>query len=86
MRGFWQYEVKRNYDARYIYHLGDRICNYVLERLRLEAERACKYSGERPFAEIFLSSKSIVDILDDKIKDVFRHMMNFSPKFASMLP
>ena len=38
------------------------------------------------FAEIFLSSKSIVDILDDKIKDVFRHiMMTFSPTFASML-
>ena len=66
--------------------IGFATRNHVLERLRLEAERACRYSGERPFAEISLSSKSIVDILDDKIKDVFRHsMMNFSPKFASML-
>ena len=69
-----------------ILKIGFATGNNVLESLRLEAERACRYSGERPFAEIFLSSKSIVDILDDKIKDVFRHiMMNFSPKFASML-
>ena len=69
-----------------ILKIGFATRNYVLERLRLVAERTCRYSGERPFAEIFLSSKSIVDILDDKIKDVFRHiMMNFSPKFASML-
>ena len=54
-----------------ILKIGFATRNYVLERLRLEAERACRYSGERPFAEIFLSSKSIVDILDDKIKDVF---------------
>ena len=58
----------------------------MLESLRLEAERACRYSGETPFAETFLSSKSIVDILDDKIKDVFRHiMMNFSPKCAKCI-
>ena len=58
----------------------------MLESLRLEAERACRCSGERPFAEIFLSSESIVDILDDKIRDIFRHIMtNFSPKIASML-
>ena len=69
-----------------ILKIGFTTRNYVLERLRLEAERACRYSGERPFAETFLGSKSIVNILDDKIKDVFRHiMMNFSPKFASML-
>ena len=69
-----------------ILKIGLATRNYVLERLGLEAERACRYSGERPFAEIFLSSNSIVDILDDKIKDVFRHiMMNFSPKFAIML-
>ena len=41
---------------------------------------------ERGYLQRFSSSKSIVDVLDDKIKDVFRHiMMNFSPKFASML-
>ena len=69
-----------------ILKIGFATRNYVLERLRLEAERACRYNGERPFAETFLGSKSTVNILDDKIKDVFRHiMMNFSPKFASML-
>ena len=30
----------------------------VLESLRLEAERANRCSGERPFTEIFLSSES----------------------------
>ena len=60
--------------------------NNVLESPRLEAERACRCSGERPFAEIFLNSKSIIDILDDKIKGVFGHIMiNFSQKIASML-
>ena len=54
---------------------GLAIGNIVLESLRLEIEKACRCSGERPFAKIFLSSKSIVDILDDKIKDVFRHIM-----------
>ena len=69
-----------------ILKIGFATGNNVLESLKLEAERACRYSGERPFAEIFLSGKSIVDILDDKIKDVFRHiMMNSSPNFASML-
>ena len=69
-----------------ILKLGFATGNNVLESLRLEAEKSCIYSGERPFAEILLSSKNIVDVLDDKIKDVFRHiMMNFSPKFASVL-
>ena len=52
-----------------IMKIGFGTRNNVLESLRLEADRACRYSGERPFAEIFLGSKSIVDILDDKIKD-----------------
>ena len=69
-----------------ILKIGFAAGNNVLESLKLEAGRACRYSGERPFAEIFLSSKSIVDILDDKIKNVFKHiMMNSSPNFASML-
>ena len=31
----------------------------VLENLRLEAERASRCSGKRPFTDIFLNSKSI---------------------------
>ena len=53
-----------------IVEIGFTTGNNVLESRRLEAERACRYNGERPFAEIFLSSKSIFDILDDKIEDV----------------
>ena len=69
-----------------ILKIGFATGNNVLESLRLKAERAYRCSGERPFAVIFLSSKSIVDILDDKIEYVFRHiMMNFSPRVASML-
>ena len=63
-----------------ILKVGFATGNNVLESLRLEAERACRCSGERPFAEIFLGSKSIVNILDDRIKDVLRHiMMNHEP-------
>ena len=53
----------------------------MLESLRLEAERASRCSGERPFTEIFLSSESIVHILNDEVEDVFRHFaMNLCPK------
>ena len=69
-----------------ILKIGFATGNNVLESLRLEAERACRCSGEKLFAEMFLSSKSTVDILDDKIGYVFRHiMMNFSPRIASIL-
>jgi len=58
----------------------------VLASFRLEAERIYGCSGERQFAEIYLGSKSIVEILDDKIQNVFRHiMMNLSPKIAGIL-
>ena len=45
----------------------------MLESLRLEAERASR-CGERPFTDIFLSSESIVQILNDEVEDVFRHI------------
>ena len=69
-----------------ILKIGFATGNNVLESVGLGAERACRCNGERPFAEIFLSSKSTGNILDDKIKDVFRPiMMSLSPKIASML-
>ena len=69
-----------------ILKVGFATGNNVLESLRLEAERACRCRGERPFAEIFLSSRSIVDILDDKIEDVFRlFMMNLCPNISVCL-
>ena len=43
----------------------------MLECLRLEAERASRCSGERPFTEISLSCESIVQILHDEVEDVF---------------
>ena len=58
----------------------------MLESLGLEAERASRCSGERPFTEIFLSSESIVHILNDEVEDVFRHIaMNLSPKTYCIL-
>ena len=58
----------------------------VLESLRLEAERESRCSGERPFTDIFLSSESIVDILNDEVEDVFRHIaMNLSPNTTRLL-
>ena len=42
----------------------------MLASFRLEAERICGCSGERQFAEIYLGSKSIVEILGDKIQNV----------------
>ena len=83
MREFLQYEAERNYDARCTYRLEDKSYNWrhMLESLRFEAERASRCSGERPFTEIFLSSESIVHILNDEVEDVFRHIaMNLSPK------
>ena len=53
----------------------------VLESLRLEAERACRFGGERPFTETFLSCKSFVHILYDEVEDIFKHIaMNRSPR------
>jgi len=46
----------------------------VFEDLRLEAERASRCSGEKPFSEIFLRCESIVHILYDEVEDVFRHI------------
>ena len=58
----------------------------MLESLRLEAERASRCSGERPFKEIFLSSESIVHIINEEVEDVFRHIaMNLSPNTTCLL-
>ena len=58
----------------------------MLESLRLEAERASRCSGERPCTEIFLSTQSIVHILNDEVEDVFRHIaMSLSPKTTRLL-
>ena len=53
----------------------------MLEILRLEAERASRCSGERRFAELFLSCENIIRILHDEVENIFRHTaMNLSPK------
>ena len=50
-----------------IMKIGFSTGNNVLESLRLEAERACRCTGERLIADDFRSSKSSIDILDNKI-------------------
>ena len=46
----------------------------VLESFRLAAEEACRYQGERPFAEILFSSKRIIKVLDGEVKNDFRNI------------
>ena len=71
MREFLQYVAERKYDARYIYRLEDK--NNMLESLRLEAEGVSRCSGKTIYG-VFLSCENIVHILNDEVKDVFRHI------------
>ena len=55
--------------------------NNVLESFKLEAEGACRCRGEKPFAKILFSTKSIIKVLDDKVKNIFRNLfLNLGPE------
>ena len=47
MRGFLQYVAERNYDARYIYHLEDKIYNWRQRVGQLETK--CWATGDNVF-------------------------------------
>ena len=56
----------------------------VLESYRLEAEGACRCRGDRPFAEIPFSNESVIKVLDDEVKNVFRHIfLHLGPETTS---
>ena len=48
--------------------------NNVLKSFRLEAEGACRCRGERPFAKIRFSFKSVIKVLDGDVTNNFRHI------------
>ena len=58
--------------------------NNVLERFSLEAEWACRWLKNRTFTKIFPCSKSVIQVFDWKVENVFRHaLLYYRPETAS---
>ena len=87
IKGFWQYVVKQNYDARYICHLEDRNCNWRQRagESQTESRRSMQMCWIKTICRDFSYLQEYCYIFDYEVKDVFRHIaMNLRPQFGSL--